>query len=313
MRTSQESEAPAISEAGASGFNPRHEAEAFQTRTPVESGRAVFREVLAMRKKFGAALALFAFAFALFFSASAQGQGASTLKDDLNKQYKMVKLGSNAGSTVVTDAGTVLVVQQAGLLGIPPNGVIPCPAHFKDGSLHAPSMLCKAALRNTGKDFANGDKVYPMKIDVNVQKEEVAFTVLECDTCNNTDPPTYFHSQVVFQFAKGYLETAGSDQVEDTIAKLFAADTSNNNGGDQQQGNQGQQQGDQGQAQGGQQQQQPAQPPPPPASVQLGQSPDQVVAAIGQPDKIITLGAKQIYVYKDLKVTFVNGKVTDAQ
>jgi hypothetical protein len=40
---------------------------------------------------------------------------------------------------------------------------------------------------------------------------------------------------------------------------------------------------------------------------------DQVQAALGAPGKIINLGAKQIYVYKDLKVTFVNGKVTDAQ
>jgi hypothetical protein len=27
----------------------------------------------------------------------------------------------------------------------------------------------------------------------------------------------------------------------------------------------------------------------------------------------VNLGTKQIYVYKDLKVTFVNGKVTDVQ
>jgi hypothetical protein len=273
-----------------------------------------------MRGKIGAALGLFIFTFVSISPSFAQGAaGAGTgsgLRDDLTKQYKPVKLGSNAGSTIVTDTGTVLVVQMAGLFGVPPSSVVNCPAHFKDGSLHAPNMLCKAALRNTGKDFSNGDKVYPMKFDVNLQKEEVSLTILECDTCNNTDPPTYFHSQVVFQFPKGYLESAGSDQVEDTIGKLFVADTSNNNdngGNNQQQGNgngQDQGNGQQGQAQGGQQQQQP---PPPPASVQLGQTPDQVIAALGQPDKIVTLGTKQIYVYKDLKVTFVNGKVTDAQ
>ena len=277
-----------------------------------------------MRGKFGAALGLFISTLVFISPSFAQGAaGAGTgsgLRDDLTKQYKPVKLGNNAGSTIVTDTGTVLVVQMAGLFGVPPSAVVNCPAHFKDGSLHAPNMLCKAALRNTGKDLTNGDKVYPMKFDVNLQKEEVSMTILECDTCNNTDPPTYFHSQVVFQFPKGYLESAGSDQVEDTIGKLFVADTSSNNsdngGNNQQQGNgNGQDQGggQQGQAQGGQQQQQPAQPPPPPASVQLGQTPDQVIAALGQPDKIVTLGTKQIYVYKDLKVTFVNGKVTDAQ
>jgi hypothetical protein len=45
----------------------------------------------------------------------------------------------------------------------------------------------------------------------------------------------------------------------------------------------------------------------------LGQTIDQVVAALGQPDKIVNLGSKQIYVYKDLKVTFVDGKVADVQ
>ncbi|MGC1256972.1 MAG: hypothetical protein WA867_15540, partial [Candidatus Acidiferrales bacterium] len=56
-----------------------------------------------------------------------------------------------------------------------------------------------------------------------------------------------------------------------------------------------------------------AAPPAPPATVEIGQTPDQVTAILGQPEKIINLGAKQIYVYKDLKVTFVKGKVTDAQ
>jgi hypothetical protein len=61
----------------------------------------------------------------------------------------------------------------------------------------------------------------------------------------------------------------------------------------------------------------PIPPPPPPPSdpkeIKLGQTPDQVTAAIGQPDKIITLGAKKIYVYKDMKIIFVGGKVSDVQ
>ena len=40
---------------------------------------------------------------------------------------------------------------------------------------------------------------------------------------------------------------------------------------------------------------------------------DQVVAIMGKPDKIIKAGTKEIYQYKDIKVTFVNGKMTDAQ
>jgi hypothetical protein len=41
---------------------------------------------------------------------------------------------------------------------------------------------------------------------------------------------------------------------------------------------------------------------------------DVVVANFGQPDKIVKLaGTKQVYYYKDFKVTFVGGKVTDVQ
>jgi len=45
----------------------------------------------------------------------------------------------------------------------------------------------------------------------------------------------------------------------------------------------------------------------------MGMTVDGVEAALGPPDKKVTIGAKIIYVYKDLKVTFTNGKVTDAQ
>jgi hypothetical protein len=54
-------------------------------------------------------------------------------------------------------------------------------------------------------------------------------------------------------------------------------------------------------------------PPAPPVEVKIGQTPDQVTAALGQPVQIFNLGTKVIYKYKSLKVTFVNGKVTDVE
>lgn len=49
----------------------------------------------------------------------------------------------------------------------------------------------------------------------------------------------------------------------------------------------------------------------PPQRIALGDTKDQVVATFGQPTKAATLGAKEIYYYPDMKVTFVNGKVSD--
>lgn len=50
-----------------------------------------------------------------------------------------------------------------------------------------------------------------------------------------------------------------------------------------------------------------------PVTISLGQRIDEVVATQGQPQKILNLGNKQIYVYPDIKVTFVDGQVADVQ
>jgi hypothetical protein len=64
---------------------------------------------------------------------------------------------------------------------------------------------------------------------------------------------------------------------------------------------------------GGQPAAEAAAPAPPPVSVDLGQTIDQVTAALGQPKSIVNLGTKKIYVFKDMKVTFKDGKVSDVQ
>jgi hypothetical protein len=165
--------------------------------------------------------------------------------------------------------------------------------------------------------FATGDKVYATKIDVNVAKDSVTLGIVACDTCNKTDPPTYNKANVVFQFPKGSLAAASAGSVEDTIGQLLSiseedSQQGGDQGGQQQGGDQGGQQQGGGQQAGGQQggqDQQQAEP----QSIEKGMTPDQVEAAMGKPDKKVNLGPKMIYVYKDLKVTFLNGKVFDVQ
>jgi hypothetical protein len=55
-------------------------------------------------------------------------------------------------------------------------------------------------------------------------------------------------------------------------------------------------------------------PPPPDAprpTIELGQTRDEVIAGFGQPLKMVQLGAKTIFYYKDMKVTLNNGKVSN--
>ncbi len=58
----------------------------------------------------------------------------------------------------------------------------------------------------------------------------------------------------------------------------------------------------------------PTEPPPSqPATISLGQTIDQVVAIMGKPLQIADLGSKKIYKYEDMKITFLNGNVSDVQ
>jgi hypothetical protein len=59
----------------------------------------------------------------------------------------------------------------------------------------------------------------------------------------------------------------------------------------------------------------PPPPPPdaPPPTIALGQTMDQVTAGFGQPLRVAKLGAKAIFYYKDMKVTFTNGKVSNVE
>jgi hypothetical protein len=236
-------------------------------------------------------------------------QGAPSLQEQLKAQYKLVRMGTDGGGLAVVDAGTVLDIQKGGLLGVAPQINMFCPAKFQDGDLKTPNGFCAAMVKQNSRFLQVGEKVYPTKIDVNLDKDKVSIQVIECDSCNGVQQASYYKSEVVFQFAKGSLRGVGASQVEDTIGQVLAIDS----GGDSQQSNsQGDQNQNNGQGGGGQQSQQQG-PAPEPQQIEKGQTPEQVKATLGNPEKIVTLGAKQLYIYKDIKVTFLNGKVADVQ
>jgi len=254
----------------------------------------------------------------------AQGAPAVPLEDQLKAQYTLVKMGADTGGAAVVDQGTILVIKKGGILSVPYSDQNIVPTKYENGAVHSPNTMVMKGLgfgmgklgrTQTTHLMQAGEKVYPSRIAVNLPKDQVTIGIIACDSCNNVSPTTFYKADVVFQFAKGSLASTSPSQVEDTIAGLLNIDDSpgdqgggqggngNGNGNDQQGGNQG--------GGGGQAQQQG--PPPEPQQIEKGQSPDQVKAAIGVPDKIVNLGAKQIYVYKDIKVTFINGKVSDVQ
>ena len=246
---------------------------------------------------------------------------AVSLQEQLAAQYKLVKMGSDTSGYAVVEKGTLLAIQKGGILAVPYGDQNVLSNRYENGSIKGPNSLSlmgrKSIMGKFGKEqtthlFTVGDKVYPMKIDVNVAKDSVTLGIVACDSCNKTDPPTYNKAQVVFQFPKGSLANASAGQVEDTIGQVLSIsseDAQQQGGGEKQGGDQGGQQ-----QQASDQAQQPAdQAPAEPASIEKGMTTDQVEAAMGKPEKKVTLGAKQIYYYKDMKVIFLSGKVSDVQ
>src|ERR1700688_3732066 len=251
------------------------------------------------------------------------------LEDQLKAQYTLVKMGADTSGTAVVEQGTILAIKKGGILSVPYGDASLSATRYQDGVVHSPNNavmkglgfgMGKLGRTQTTRLMQVGEKVYPSKIIVNLPQDQVLIGVIACDSCNNTSPTTFYKADVVFQFPKGTLAAASPSQVEDTIAALLAIDDSvggdqggGQQGGGQQGGGNGNDQQANNQGGGGGQGQQQQGPPPEPQQIEKGQTPDQVKAAIGTPDKIVNLGAKQIYVYKDIKVTFLNGKVSDVQ
>ena len=245
---------------------------------------------------------LFCVATAVMLIARSWAQAPVSLQEQLAAQYKLVKMTGNG--TVVVEPGTLLSVQKGGIISVPWKAVVHCAAKFQDNALHPSAGFCAGMMKSVSQYLQTGNKVYPLKIEVSTEKSKVSFEVVSCDACNGVDPATGMKGEVVFQFPKGYLEKAGVGEVADTIGQVFSiADEQQGQGNDQaaQQGNQ----------------QQPVQPEQAqqsgPQTVQLGMMTDEVQSILGKPEKIFNLGSKQIYVYKDVKVTFLNGKVSDVQ
>jgi uncharacterized membrane protein YgcG len=259
-----------------------------------------------------------------------------SLEDQLKAQYNFAKMGQDSSGYSVVQEGTLLTIQKGGIIGVPYKNMSIRTTTYQDGNVHASDI---AGVKNNKfltagcgllhkcpttpdavndetatKFFKVGDKVYATKIAVDDAKDTVTMTIVACDTCNKTDPPTYEKAQVAFKFASGTLAKGNVSQVEDTIGQLLAISddsqqqASNDQGG--QNGNNGGGNnggGNQGGGGGGQQQQSQ------PQQIEMGQTQDQVKGSLGNPDKMVNLGPKQIWVYKDLKVTFLNGRVVDVQ
>jgi hypothetical protein len=239
--------------------------------------------------------------------AAQQDQGGkANIERGLESNYMPTKLAGVGDRLRFTQLGTVLVVQRDGM-GASPITEFTFGNTYKDGRIKrslAGSLIHQA---NSVRDLRAGDRVYLLKTEV--KDTGVVFNVQTCDSCDGSPADLAqmpYRAALTFQYPKGYWNTTDFAQIQQTIGEVFAFADGRNAGAqpnpepvaprDAQVA----------------QQASPA-PQPEPVKIGLGQTTDQVVASLGQPDKVVDLGSKKIYIYKDLKITFVDGRVSDVQ
>jgi len=263
------------------------------------------------------------------FSAYSQDQSAA-IQQKLVSEFALTQ--PTAAMDDIVTAGSVAVLKTGNIVMAPTSSTSVCQNTYKDGKI-SQNALCKAnkarriwgqipvvggSAPTTGLDtrtFVPGEKMWITKIEV-----QPAFIDVGLFTDAYSD--VRYKADLKFPFPKGWTPTV--DQADKLVEAVFTVQPSDDAKGGQQQPAAGPQ-ATAANAQPASPAPPPAQeappppiapPPPPPAdpkTISLKQTTDQVVANFGQPIKIINLGSKQIYVYKDMKVTFVGGKVTDVQ
>jgi hypothetical protein len=129
-----------------------------------------------------------------------------------SRQYKLARVASHYGGFAVVDAGTLLTIQKSGVLSVPWTSLTTCPAKYQDNAFHPSVGFCAGLLRNVSRYFKVGDKVYPVKIDFNLDKAKITFTVVSCDSSNGV-PPASMKGEVVFEYPKGALEKASAGDI----------------------------------------------------------------------------------------------------
>jgi hypothetical protein len=250
----------------------------------------------------------------------------ASIQQKLESDFAVSKAAAD-NSDIVT-AGAVLVLKKDGLLMSATTGGSAASNTYRDGKISQGiwkvakmpgfgSLVGHAAngATVTTRTFVAGEKFWVTKITVH--DDSVVFDLL-------SDPisDVRYYSTLKFPFTKGALPSP--DQADSTVGEVFKVDDSAA-ADDKDKGTKG---GDKQPAPAAAPAEAAAPPPmapiappppptdtPPPApkTIALKQTKDEVLANFGPPTKIVKLGTKEIDYYPDMKVTFVNDKVTDVQ
>jgi hypothetical protein len=241
-----------------------------------------------------------------------------SIQKKLESEYLLTK--TTADKTDIVTPGSVLTLKKDKFVMTAASSSQMCGNSYRDGKLaqnagcKANAMLGKFSMLGHGADkaaatrtFVNGEKFWITKLEVrDAGKDSGVYMEFFSDAINDVR----FHSSLMVGFKDGLLPSP-----EDALALVREVVTPvpPDNAKPEEKRPEAPPPAENAPSAI-------APPPPPPdapaaepPTVALGQTPDQVVAILGPPLRKAKIGTKEIYSYKDLKVTFLNGKVKDIQ
>ena len=201
---------------------------------------------------------------------------------------------------MLIQSGGALTIQADGIKALPAAYQIYMANNVKKGARIKTNLVQHLGGNGTGvlreaRLLGVGEKAYLTRLEV--KENEIIFSIQSCGSCNPAGPDANdmpYRASLAFQFAKGYLAGADSREIEEMIAGVFASEAA----------------APMAPATAAVPE---AAPPAAPPTIALGQSKDEVATVLGQPDRVAKVGNKEIWFYKDMKVTLLDGKVSDVQ
>lgn len=216
---------------------------------------------------------------------------AADWKDDLEAalrgKYQITRTGLDR--LRITQPGTVFILMQEGVradlatdLTLYANKV-----NVEDGEIGQAGGLAVAltGFKETSRALPTGEEMYLYDVDVN--DKEVKYQLLTTKTyqvnVKGSTKEMRYKALLVFQFGQGALTGLGADAVLKATNTIFAPKEEVTAAAAQ------------------------------PKTIALNQSREEVEAILGKPRTVIDLGQRVTYVYEDIRVIFVDGKVSDVQ
>jgi hypothetical protein len=218
-----------------------------------------------------------------FGTALASDPWKDSLKRVLESTYTLSKRATLSPDRI-TKQGTVMVVRKGGITADVSSDLRYSVTKVTDGAIGeeggaVPGMFTKERSRI----FKDGERLFV--IDIDVYDDGVMLKVMTCETFDINEKGSTqqrrYKAAVKFMYPKGSGPSkqvadikAAIDPVMVPEAEAAAVNTK---------------------------------------TIGLGQTRSQVEEILGRPERIVDLGTKVTYVYKDMKVVFLDGKVADVQ